>query len=212
MGLLGSLSQTASYSLAYTLGGILSTVILAPFTLAWPSAMFTIAKKDNAANVFGVVFHWYAMVLLLATFALSLFSTVLFDLLFPTPYHSAATIIPIIAVSIMFYGFDNIFMTGVSICRKTWFAVAFTAIAALVNLLLNLILIPKMGSTGAALSTLIAYILLAGIAYVVNQRIYPIPYQIGLFTIALIMGVAFYITGSFLATKSRRLYVLCHIY
>ncbi len=105
LGLLGSLSQTASYSLAYTLGGILSTVILAPFTLAWPSAMFTIAKKDNAANVFGVVFHWYAMVLLLATFALSLFSTGLLDLLFPTPYHSAATIIPIIAVSIMFYGF-----------------------------------------------------------------------------------------------------------
>ncbi len=102
-------------------------------------------------------------------------------------------------------------MTGVSICRKTWFAVAFTAIAALVNLLLNLILIPKMGSTGAALSTLIAYILLAGIAYVVNQGIYPIPYQIGLFTIALIMGVAFYITGSFLA-QNQGVFMSCAIY
>src|SRR2546421_2332775 len=57
LGRLGSLAQVANYSVAYSLGGALGVVVLAPFTLAWPSAMFSIAKKDDAARIFSVVFR-----------------------------------------------------------------------------------------------------------------------------------------------------------
>src|SRR3989440_11733058 len=98
----GSLAQTASYAVAYSLGGILNVVILSPFTLAWPSAMFAIAKRDDASRIYQLVFRWYGIVLLFATFALSLASTIVFDLFFPPAYHSAAPVIPIVALSIMF--------------------------------------------------------------------------------------------------------------
>lgn len=198
---LGSLAQTASYAVAYSLGGVLSTVVLSPFTLAWPSAMFSIAKRDDAADIFRLIFRWYSIVLLFAAFGLSIISTIALELVFPPAYQSAAPIIPIITMSIMFYGVYIIFMSGTSIRRKTWYAVGFTTAAALANVSLNLLLIPLYGSMGAAVSTLVAYILLTLIGYVVNQRIYPVPYEISMFVIELFIGIALYTGSDFLAQK-----------
>ncbi len=195
----GSLAQTASYAVAYSLGGILNVVILAPFTLAWPSAMFSIAKREDAPRIFRLVFLWYSIVLLFVAFALSLASTIMLYLFFPPTYRSAAFIIPIIALSTLFYGIYNIFTIGISIKRKTWFVVVFTSVSALVNVGLNLVLIPHYGAMGAALSTLLAYAFLSMIAYIVNQRIYPIPFEISTFIIALVIGTGFYVGSGFLA-------------
>jgi O-antigen/teichoic acid export membrane protein len=203
---LSSLSQTASYSVAYSLGGVLGVVVLSPFQLAWPTAMYTIAKKANASQIFQSLFRWYSVILLFAAYALSLVATLVLDVLFPPAYHSASTIIPIIAVSIMFYGVFNYVILGVSILRKTWLAVIFTSVAALVNVGLNLVLIPHFGSMGAAVSTLIAYLVLALLGYAVNQRIYPVPFEIGIFMIALLIGTAIYICSNFLV-QVQQIYV-----
>lgn len=201
---LGSLAQTASYGVAYTLGGALGTVVLSPFVMAWAAAMFAIAKRKDAAQVFQLVFRWYSIILLFAAFALSLVAVLALNILFPPAYHSAAPIIPIIATSIMFYGIYPVFNVGVGIQRKNWFSVLFIAIAALVNVGINLLLIPLYGSMGAAVSTLIAYMTLAIITYFVNQRIYPIPFEIGRFSIALMLGVIFYVGSAILAQAQTR--------
>jgi O-antigen/teichoic acid export membrane protein len=194
-----SLAETAIYSVAYTLGGGLSVVFVTPFSLAWPAAMFAIAKRDDAAQSFRAVFHWYSIALLLAAFALSLVAVGALDILFPPAYHSGAAVIPIIALSITFAGANYMLSVGVPIRRKNWLGVIFTALAALVNVGANLILIPLYGSMGAAVSTLIAYVVRALISYIVNQRIYPVPYEIGRFIIALLIGIALYAGSDALA-------------
>ena len=194
-----SLAQTASYAVAYSLGGLLGVVVLSPFSLAWPAAMFSIAKRDDATRVYQIVFRWYSLLLLFSTFALSLASTVVFDFFFPATYHSATPVIPIVALSIMFYTIYNFFNTGISIKRKTWYAVLFTTIAAVVNIGFNLVLIPHFGSMGAAWSTLLAYALLTVIAYVVNQRVYAIPLEIDIFMIGLVTGITLYVGSGLLA-------------
>ena len=89
-------------------------------------------------------------------------------MLFPPSYYAAEAVIPIVAVSIMFFGMYSFITIGISIRRKTWFAVILTTVAALANVGLNMVLIPRYGSIGAAVSTLIAYVLLASSAYIVN--------------------------------------------
>ena len=157
---LGSLSQTASYGVAYSLGGALNVVFLPPFTLAWPTAMFAIAKREDAAQAFQAVFRWFSILLLAAAFVLSLVAVALLNILFPVSYHSSAPIIPIIAISIVFYGIYSIFTVGTGVKRKTWFIALVMTIAAIINVAANFILIPHYGSMGVALSTLIAYIIL----------------------------------------------------
>jgi O-antigen/teichoic acid export membrane protein len=201
----GSLAQTASYSVAYTLGGALSPVILGPFGLAWPSIMYTIAKRKDAAYIYKFVFRWFSIVLLVAVFALSLLAIVLLNMLFPPAYHSAAPVIPIVAMSTMFYGIYNVFTVGIFVQRKPWFIIIFTSLAALVNVGLNIILIPLYGSMGAAVSTLLAYALLALIAYIVNQRVYPIPFEIGKFLFALLVGTGLYVGSTALGKTQKTL-------
>ena len=198
LGRIGSLSQAASYSVAYTLGNVVSVVVLSPFTLAWPSTLFNIAKKDNAPHVFKLVFRWFSIVLLFVAFALSLVGTIALYLFFPPVYRESVSIIPIIVVSTVFFSLYTIFTTGQSIKRKTWYNSILTTLAALVNVGFNLVLIPLYGAMGSALSTLLAYMLLALITYVINQRLYPIPYEVGIFLVELLVGIAFYIGSSLL--------------
>jgi O-antigen/teichoic acid export membrane protein len=194
-----SLAQTASYSVAYLLGGALGPVVIGPFLLAWSGSMYTIAKRDNATHVFRLVFRWYSLLLLLSTFAFSLVATFVLTLLFPPAYHTAGPVIPVIAMSIMFYGIYNVFIVGVSVRRKMWLPTIFTAASALLNISLNIILIPLDGMMGAAFATIIAYAFLACISYIANQRIYPVPFEIGMFLIATMIGVFLYVGSVFLA-------------
>jgi len=201
LSLFGSLAQAARYAAAYTLGSAMLVVVMGPFTLAWPTTMFAIAKREDAVQVFKLVFRWFSMSLLFAAFGLSFASTALLDLLFPMSYHSAAFVIPIVTASIAFYGVYYVFMTGANVVRKTWLAAVFMTIAAFVNVILNLFLIPHYQAMGAAVSTLVAYFVLALVAYIVNQRIYPLSFETGRFMFALLVGIAFYIGSSFLASS-----------
>lgn len=203
----GSLSQTASYSVAYSLGGVLAPVILGPFNLAWPPIMYTIAKRKDAASIYQLVFRWFSFFLLIAVFALSLLATILLDILYPPAYHAVALVIPIIAVSTMFYGIYSVLTTGILIQRKPWFLIIFTSLAALVNVGLNIVLIPLYGSMGAAASTLLAYAFLTLLAYVINQRLYPIPYEIGKFLFALLVGAVLYVGSTILGGGQNTLVV-----
>ena len=202
---MGSLSVTASYAVAYSLGGIVSSVIIAPFSLAWPTTMLAIAERKDAPQIFRQVFRWFVLVLLLGAFGLALLSMTMLHLLFPPGYSAATPIIPVISLSIVFYGVYTVFTVGIGITRKTWLVVIFTTFSALINLGLNLVLIQLFGSMGAALSTLVAYIALATITYFANQRIYPIPFEIGLFVVALLVGVALFEIGTFI-TQSWSLF------
>ena len=202
---LGSLSVTASYAVAYSLGGILSSIIIAPFSLAWPATMLAIAERKDAPQIFRQVFRWFVLVLLLGAFGLALLSIAILHLLFPPGYSGAAPIIPVITLSIVFYGVYTVFSVGIGITRKTWLVVIFTTFSALVNLGLNLFLIRLLGSMGAALATLVAYIALAAITYIANQRIYPIPFEIGLFAVALLLGIALF-EGSVFTTQNWDLF------
>lgn len=193
LALFRSLSETANYSVAYTLGSAINVVVITPFTLAWPTTMYMIAKRGDARQIFRLLFRWLSMVLMFTAFALSLAGQVVLDQVFPASYRSAAPIIPVVAESLVFYGIYFILMAGANIRRKTWMAAIFTSVAALVNLVLNLILIPQYGQMGAAVSTLVAYIILAVLAYVANQRIYPVPYEILRFVGALAGGVAIFV-------------------
>ena len=199
LSLFASLAETARYAVTYTLGSAMAVVVIGPFTLAWPATVFAIARRKDAAQIFKLVFRWFSLFLLFAAFCLSLAGIELLNWLFPVTYRSAAFVIPVIAESMAFYGIYNIFKSGLDVIRKTWLISIYTTVAALVNIALNLVLIPHYGAMGAAVATLFAYIVLATIAYIVNQRIYPIPFEIHLFIIALFIGIALYVGSDFLA-------------
>src|SRR5207249_4779421 len=94
-----------------------------------------------------------------------------------------------------------VLMTGANVERKTWLMAVYTTVAASINVGCNLILIPSFGAGGAAIATLIAYAALAAMAYVGNQRIHPIPFEVERFLGAVLAGAMIYIGVAVLAAK-----------
>ncbi len=195
----GSLSQAASYAVAYSLGGIASTLIIAPFSLAWWTLMYSIAKREDAARIFQLVFRWFSLVLLFASFGLSMCGFAALDLFFPSAYHAAGSIMPIISLSMLFNGSFTVLSLGIYIRQKTWYAAVLITVSASFNFGLNMFLIPSYGAMGAAVSTLIAYAVLALLGYIVNQRLYRVPFEVGRFGTALLIGIGLYVACNFLA-------------
>jgi O-antigen/teichoic acid export membrane protein len=78
-------------------------------------------------------------------------------------------------------------------------AVLFTTISALLNVGLNIVLIPVYGAMGAAVATLVAYVIFAAVAHLVSQRLYPVPFEIGLLFLSLLVGCVLFVDSYFLA-------------
>jgi len=90
-------------------------------------------------------------------------------------------------------GACSIAALGVTLSKKTSFVAWVAAIAAAVAILLNVLLIPRLGITGAALSSLLAQWTSAGLLFALSQRYYFIAYRwrqafIILLTTALLIG------------------------
>lgn len=199
LGHLASLSLAAEYSVAYTLGGVLSAAIIAPFSLAWWVLMYAIAKREDAQHVFKLIFRGFSFVLLFASLGLSLFGSSILDLLFSAPYHTQSSILPVITLSIVFNGIFIVVNLGTSLQCKTWLTSLYFIVSSLINVGLNILLIPASGTMGAALATLVAYFALTLIAYLFNQRIYPVPFEVGRFLVALGIGIGLYFVDNTLA-------------
>jgi O-antigen/teichoic acid export membrane protein len=194
--LLRSLDETARYAVAYSLGMAVSIVVISPFALAWPTAMYAIAKRSDERQQFGLVFTAATLLFLFLAFALSVVGVAILDRLFPISYRSAAIVIPLVSESMALFGIYMLLTVGIGLRRKTWIASALTLGAAVANVLLNLLLIPFLGALGAAISTLFAYFGLAIAGYVVNQRLHPIELPVGRLVAAIALGMLLY-AGSF---------------
>lgn len=190
-----TLAEVARYTAAYTLGAVIGTILIGPFQLAWPTLMYSVAKRERAGQVYAMVFRYYSLVLLLGAFGMGIVGQVALRVLFPSSYANAAPVIPPVALALALYGFYGYFMVGANVRRVLWMAPVFVTCAALANIGINLVAIPLYGSMGAAISTLLAYIVLAGVAYIANQRIYPIPYQWRPILVTVFAGVALYIAS-----------------
>jgi O-antigen/teichoic acid export membrane protein len=103
-------------------------------------------------------------------------------------YWDASYVIPLIALTIFFTMLRDISLTGLHITKKTKIVAIAISSMAVINILLNIILIPVWNFIGAALATLVAQILFFIGIYIIAQRKYHIPYE--LIKIIKIMGVA----------------------
>jgi O-antigen/teichoic acid export membrane protein len=150
----------------------------------------SILRKQRVTRFFTVIFKGYTGVLFLGAGAMILFSRIFARVLFAPGFFAAWVYIPVLIAATVFSALSNFTSSVYMVEKKSNMALLTAAIGALVNLLLNFILIPAMGPMGAALATLIAYtVVLASRLY--NARRYiPFrcqPLRLGINTVLIIL-------------------------
>ena len=188
------------YSLGYRFGLIVQGVIVGPFILAWGPFFWSAAKEENAKQVYSAVLTYFVLVAMFVALGLSVLSKEVLMIMATPAFHEAYKIIPLIALSYVLYGCYFILAAGFNLEKKTKYVPLIVGVAAIMNLGLNFLLIPKYGVMGAAIATLISYSMLPIGSFLVSRRYHLIKYEWGrvskIFLVALLIYVgSLYITN-----------------
>jgi len=167
----------AVYSLAYKLAGLIAVALVNPFWLVWPTVMLTAQKAPNAPMVYARSLTYTVALGASVLVVITLIAPYAVHILATPAYAGAAQLVPIIAVAYLTYLTYPILATGVLLTSRTEYSAYAAIVAALLNLTLNYLLIPKYGALGAAFATALSYLaVLLGI-YRPSRGLYPVPYE-----------------------------------
>jgi O-antigen/teichoic acid export membrane protein len=182
----GDLSEVGLYSLGHRLGEIIFFVSAA-IQLAWPQFVFSNRKAPNAPEMFSYVTTYYLTGMLFLVLGLSAVAPELVHLMAAPEYQAAAAVVPIVALTGLCEGFRYVVTVGIAFQKRPIIRSGAMGVAAVVNVVLNILLIPRHGMVGAAWAMLAGFVTMIAIEFVVSRRFYPIPYQYG--RLAKLVGV-----------------------
>lgn len=144
------------YSIAYKIPSIMSAITTV-FTQAWQiSAIKSHGDGDNEEFVSTVYGYVTVFVVGIST-VLILLSKHLGYVLFAGEYFVAWSYVPILIVAYMFSGLSGVLASVYSASKKTGMLFVSTSVGAVLNIVLNIVLIPHFGVLAAAYTTLVAF-------------------------------------------------------
>jgi O-antigen/teichoic acid export membrane protein len=173
----GDLTQVGIYALGYKLAMIVNLVVGGPFRLTWQWRQFELAKKENAKAVYAKIQVYQLLASVFVGLAVALLAKDALRILAPTTYWGASQIVPIIALCYILDNVRSVILSGVLIQRLTQLLIPIAVAAALTNIALNFLLIPRFLAMGAAVATLLSYLAYLAMAHFVAQRVYFIRYE-----------------------------------
>ena len=94
-----------------------------------------------------------------------------------TEWWNAMNIVPLIVMANFFLGIYTNLSVWYKLIDKTKIGAYISIVGAIVTLVFNIILIPKIGFVGSAIATILAYAVMMFISYQMGQKKYPIPYE-----------------------------------
>jgi O-antigen/teichoic acid export membrane protein len=152
------------YSSAYTVGVFVINFLIAPFGFLLPaivSRLYDEQKVDDVKVYLSYSLKYFLVLAIPSVVGLTVLSKQILTILTTAEFAQIGQwIMPVIALSMVPMGINAIVSQIVGIVKKTKIAAMFTTVAAIINVLLNLLLIPKFGIMGAAITTFIAFVFL----------------------------------------------------
>lgn len=171
------------YSANYKFGTILLFLVIA-FRTAWQPFFLKLAEQKEARDVYSRVLTYFTLMGVVVVVFVSYLIEYIVKIPLPgsitllgKQYWSGVTIIPLILTSYLFYGIYVNLTVGIYIRKKAQLMIIFTGLAAIVNVSSNFYLMPHYGIMGAAIATLLSYLIMVLTIFVANQKIYPVQYD-----------------------------------
>lgn len=172
-----SVSATGTYSVGYSVASVVE-FIAGGVGLAVMPILFEKLKSPSEAQKLLIVKYTYLyfFALFLITLIWISISPTFLRIFIGKSYEGALRYISWISFAYFANAMFRMFSLYISYSKKTYYLVYSIMAAAVVNLILNYILIKANGAIGAAQSTLISYLVNMFLAWFFVQRAYPMPW------------------------------------
>lgn len=160
------IENTGVYSVGAKLG-MVSQLIYIAFSSGWQYFSFSTMNEENQVENNTKVYEYLGVISFVATMIMSLLSKHIFHILFTEEYAKAS----IVAIYLFFAPLlQMLFQIGANqflIIKKTWPNLVILSGGAILNIILNIFLIPRIGIEGAAIATVFGYFFSDIICYII---------------------------------------------
>ncbi|HSI98353.1 MAG TPA: oligosaccharide flippase family protein [Gaiellaceae bacterium] len=191
---LADTTEVGLYSVGVRIASAM-VLILTAFRMAWPAFAYSIEDDREARRTYAFVLTYLVLLTTWVATGLALLSPWLVDWITAPAFTTSSRVVGPLAFAAVAFGAYIVVAIGVGRARRTQFNWVVTGAAAVVNVALNLLLIPPYGMMGAAIATVAAYAtMFVGMAWWA-QRIYRVPYQWRRVATAAGAGVALVVAG-----------------
>lgn len=158
------------YSFAYSIGLLLSSVIVFPLLNAWTPNYFEDMNNKDYAKLDKDIFSMIKIVIMVSILMIIFYSELVY-LLFNVSYYEGFIILPYIVMSSVALFLWQIYGRSIGYAKKNIYMVFVTLSAGVLNISLNYIFILKYGMIAASISTLASYFLMAILGYLISRYI-----------------------------------------
>jgi len=173
IGIILGITFVGYYTPAYTLGNIIA-MFLSPFAFILPpllSSCYDQNKMEEVENYMRYSLKYFVLIALPSVFGLSLLSRPLLEIITTSAIAiNSYFITPFIALGAFLFGIYGIVSQALVLEKKTKIIGSMWIFAAFINIALNILLVPILGITAAAITTLIAYVITLVVTVFYSQK------------------------------------------
>lgn len=180
-------AQMGVYAACYKLAIFMNLYNMA-FRLGAEPFFFSYSDKRNAKETYAKILNYFVIIGSLVLVGIVVFIDVLKGFI-NSAYWQALIIVPIILLANLFLGIYHNLAFWYKLTDKTKYGMYFSIIGALVTVVVNLLLIPKIGFIASAWATLAAYGVMMLLSYFIGKKQYYIPYNIKKIVIYLTLSI-----------------------
>jgi O-antigen/teichoic acid export membrane protein len=189
-------SAVAGYAVAYDFCLYMQVLFTTSFRLSvLPEIVsrYTESGAEEAGRFLAKSFQYFSWLMIGVGFGAVAVGQQFLTTLASAKYADAGRLLPWLVPGILLGSLSFLFSSGLYLVKRNdlWFWV--TAASAVLNTLLNIILIPRIGVLGAAISTLVTYVAQTVAAVVVSRRFLPVPFHWGSFLRTLASGAVMFV-------------------
>ncbi|HEX2129731.1 MAG TPA: oligosaccharide flippase family protein [Solirubrobacterales bacterium] len=175
---LAGLAEAGLYALAIKFAQAIN-VIARGFQLAFPPLAYAISDDDEARRAYALIFTWFAAVCAFTTAGLWLLSRQITELLAADEFFEAHEAVGLLATGVSLYALYLVMVVILGRTGRTERSFPATLAGMLVNVGLNVALIPPLGIVGAGIALAASYLVVVVLMYALTHRLFPVPYEWG---------------------------------
>lgn len=170
------LDRVGIYTLGYQMSIALALVSQA-LNNAWMPFFYRLAGEGDAQPRLARFFTYYLGIMTLTALGLALLGGDVILVIANPEYSEAARLVPIITLAYLAQSFYYPAVFALFYEQKTRYLPLITGSAAVLNVAMNMALVPRWGINAAAWNKVIAYLVLAAATYAAGQRVYPVAWE-----------------------------------
>lgn len=163
------IASNGLYSVAGKLPSITS-LVTSVFNQAWQISGIKEYEDSSYEEFFSKIYGMYNVVMVIISSILILISPFLAKFLFKGQFYIAWKFTPFLLIGTIFSGLSGVIATVFFAIKKTKILMISTISGAIINLILNFLLVGVIGVQGAAIATMISFIIVWFVRYINSKK------------------------------------------